>query len=294
KLENEKIHFPEKRKIDSLEECEFSNGDSVFSKKSFESNKSMDSSSKMQNFGIFIGAHVSAAKGIYNAAVNSASIGYFHDCFCEMLIENKSGNAFAMFLKSQRKWVASELKVQDIDYFKKLSEEYGYDLKKYRMFIFILKNLCYVRHVLPHGSYLVNLANSDKEKRDKAYVNFIDDVKRCQKLGIGKFNFHPGSCGNSIRADGIKHLTDCINRAHKEVSDVVLVVENMQAGQGNTLGNSFEELATILDKVEDKSRIGFCLDTCHLFASGYDIRTKESYHNVMDKFENIIGFKYLA
>ncbi|KAG4305742.1 hypothetical protein PORY_000652 [Pneumocystis oryctolagi] len=263
KSESRGVRLSKKRSISTLEEGENFQENSSSTEKHCSPDKLMNSSLKIQHFGIFVGAHVSAAKGVHNAVLNNASIG---------------GNAFAMFLKSQRKWTAPELKQQDIDYFKRLCKEYGYDLKK---------------HVLPHGSYLVNLANSDKEKRDKAYMNFIDDVKRCEKLGIGKFNFHPGSCGTSTREDGIKHLTDCINRAHKEVNDVVLVIENM-AGQGNTLGNSFEELATILDKVEDKSRIGICLDTCHLFASGYDIRTKESYDNVMDEFQNKIGFKYLA
>ncbi|KAG5438059.1 hypothetical protein PCANB_000406 [Pneumocystis canis] len=220
-------------------------------------------SSKVQNLNIFIGAHVSAAKGVQNAVINSFNIG---------------GSAFAMFLKSQRKWSAPELKPKDIEEFQRLCKKNGYDSKK---------------HVLPHGSYLVNLANSDQEKRDRAYANFIDDVRRCQKLGIGKFNFHPGSCGNSTREEGIKNLTNCLNKAHKDVSDVMLVIENM-AGQGNTLGTDFEELASIVDKVHDKSRIGICLDTCHLFASGYDIRTKETYENVMNQFENIVGLKYLA
>ncbi|QSL65075.1 hypothetical protein MERGE_002380 [Pneumocystis wakefieldiae] len=166
------------------------------------------------------------------------------------------------------------LKPYNIQEFRKLCSSHGFDPKK---------------HILPHGSYLVNLASADKEKRDKSYENLVDDLKR-----FIFFNYSsPGSCGTSSRTNGINNLANYINKAHKDVSDVMLVIENM-AGQGNTLGTNFEELSAILSKVEDKSRIGICLDTCHLFASGYDIRNKDSYDNVMSQFESKIGFQYLV
>ncbi|EMR11211.1 hypothetical protein PNEG_00801 [Pneumocystis murina B123] len=254
--------LPEKRSFNVLEDQEVDNKDTEI-KEGVSSNKSMVTFSKIQNFELFIGAHVSAAKGIENSILNSINI---------------NGNAFALFLKSQRKWMSPCLKPYNIQEFRKLCNNHGFNPKK---------------HILPHGSYLVNLASADKEKRDKSYENLIDDLKRCQQLGIGKINFHPGSCGTSSRTNGINNLVYCINKAHKDVSDVMLVIENM-AGQGNTLGTNFEELSTILSKVEDKSRIGICLDTCHLFASGYDIRNKDSYNNVMNQFENKIGFQYLV
>ncbi|KTW28788.1 hypothetical protein T552_01418 [Pneumocystis carinii B80] len=253
--------LPEKRSFNVLEDQDVDKDTEI--KEGISSNKSMVTFSKVQNLQLFIGAHVSAAKGVENSILNSIDI---------------NGNAFALFLKSQRKWISPCLKPYNIQEFRKLCSNHGFDPKK---------------HILPHGSYLVNLASADKEKRDRSYENLIDDVKRCQQLGIGKINFHPGSCGTSSRISGINNLADCINKAHKDVSDVMLVIENM-AGQGNTLGTSFEELSTILSKVEDKSRIGICLDTCHLFASGYDIRNKDSYNNVMNQFENKIGFQYLV
>ncbi|KAG9024848.1 hypothetical protein FS842_005387 [Serendipita sp. 407] len=193
-----------------------------------------------------VGAHISAAGGIEQAIPNAAKIG---------------AEAFALFLKSQRQWNSKPLSKESIENFKLRMDTFGYDLK----------------HVLPHGSYLVNLGNPDKEKREKSYECFLDDLQRCEQVGIGLYNFHPGSTvGGCTVEESIKNIADSLNRAHKATSSVVTVVENM-AGAGNIIGGTFEQLAKIIDGVEDKKRVGVCLDTCHLFAAGYDIRTKEAY-----------------
>ncbi|KAG8847652.1 hypothetical protein FRB91_011547 [Serendipita sp. 411] len=210
-----------------------------------------------------VGAHISAAGGIEQAIPNAAKIG---------------AEAFALFLKSQRQWNSKPLSKESIANFKSRMDTFGYDLK----------------HVLPHGSYLVNLGNPDKEKREKSYECFLDDLQRCEQVGIGLYNFHPGSTvGGCTVEESIKNIADSLNRAHKATSSVVTVVENM-AGAGNIIGGTFEQLAKIIDGVEDKKRVGVCLDTCHLFAAGYDIRTKEAYEETMEKFESIVGFKYLC
>lgn len=140
---------------------------------------------------------------------------------------------------------------------------------------------------------MVNLGNPDKEKREKSYEAFLDDIRRCEQLSIGLYNFHPGSTiGQCSEEESIKYIAEGINRAHKETKGVVLVIENM-AGQGNVVGGKLEHIRDIIQLVEDKSRVGVCLDTCHSFAAGYDLRTKEGWIDFMAKFEELIGIKYL-
>ncbi|KAJ3513133.1 hypothetical protein NLJ89_g3121 [Agrocybe chaxingu] len=213
-----------------------------------------------------IGAHVSSAGGVENAVVNAAMIG---------------ANSFALFLKSQRKWTSPPLSESSISEFKRRMKEYGYT-----------SNL-----VLPHGSYLINLGNPDlfvwREKREKSFSCFLDDVKRCEALSLELYNFHPGSTvGAATLEESITHIADCINRAHKETKGVTIVLENM-AGAGNIIGGEFAHLGSIIEKVEDKSRVGVCMDTCHAFAAGYDIRTKEGWDKTIAEFEEKIGLQYL-
>jgi apurinic endonuclease APN1 len=147
--------------------------------------------------------------------------------------------------------------------------------------------------ILPHGSYLVNLGNPDKEKRKKSFHQFLSDLQICQHLGIDLFNFHPGSTvGRCERSESIKLIADSINEALSATKEVTCVIENM-AGQANTIGRNFEELRGIIELVHDQARVGVCLDTCHLFAAGYDIRTPDQFENVMNDFERIVGFKFL-
>jgi AP endonuclease-1 len=212
---------------------------------------------------MLVGAHVSMAGGVQNAITNSIMIG---------------GNALALFVKSQRKWVSPPLKAADIAAFQAACKTFGYDPRT---------------QILPHGSYLINLAQPDPEKAAKAYDCFLDDLKRCEALGIGLYNFHPGSTLGQPRKEALGRISAALNRAHKETSFVKTVVENM-VGAGNVIGAEFEDLRDIIDGVEDKTRMGVCLDTCHTFAAGYDIRTKETYEEVMKTFDDVIGRKYLC
>lgn len=210
----------------------------------------------------YLGAHVSAAGGLWNAFENCRKTG---------------GNAFAVFLKNQRKWESPPISPTDVEKFHEAVREHKFDPSK----------------IVPHGSYLVNLGNPDELKRQKSYSTFLDDLERCSSLGIPIYNLHPGSTvGACTVEESVKLIAECINRAHKAVEKVSVVLETM-AGQGNTIGNKFEDIAQIISLVEDKSRIGVCIDTCHIFAAGYDIRTQASYERTMQEFENVIGFRYL-
>ncbi|KAL3419079.1 apurinic endonuclease [Phlyctema vagabunda] len=209
-----------------------------------------------------IGAHVSGAGGVQNSINNSLHIG---------------GNSFALFLKSQRKWTSPPLAPEARDQFKAFCLEHKYDAAK---------------HVLPHGSYLVNLAQPDHEKAEQAYSCFLDDLQRCEALGIVLYNFHPGSTGPHPRAEAIARIAAQLNKAHKATKTVITVLENM-AGSGNVIGSTWEDLRDIIALVEDKSRVGVCIDTCHTFAAGYDLRTPETFKEVMDNFSSIVGMQYL-
>ncbi len=210
----------------------------------------------------YVGAHTSASGGVYNAISNAQEIG---------------AKAFALFTKNQRRWDAKPLDTKTIEIFRKMLDESG-----------ILP-----RHVLPHDSYLINLGHPEDEKREKSMDAFLDEVQRCELLGLDRLNFHPGSHLKQIDEDVcLDRIAEAMNKTLDKTSGVSLVLENT-AGQGSNLGWKFEHLAHIIDKVEDKSRVGVCIDTCHMFTAGYDIRTREAYDITMSQFENIVGFKYL-
>jgi deoxyribonuclease-4 len=210
----------------------------------------------------FIGAHVSAAGGIENAPVRASEIG---------------ANAFALFTKNQRQWNAKALTKTSIDAFKLNCRRLGFQMQ----------------HVLPHDSYLINLGSPDEDKLLKSRAAFIDEFERCQALGLSLLNFHPGSHLNQISEQAcIETIAESINLAHKSVPDVIAVIENT-AGQGSNLGCTFEQLAEIIRLVENKERIGVCLDTCHLFAAGYDLQTSEACDTTFAQFDQIVGMHYL-
>lgn len=210
----------------------------------------------------FVGAHVSASGGVDKSVNNSINI---------------AGMAFSMFLKPSRGWNAPPLKETTVDLFKKNCEANEID---------------YCKFCIPHGSYLINLGNPDEEKRSKMYIAFEDELKRCDALGIKLYNFHPGSTvGQCTKEESIEFISECINKAHQQTQSVITVLEN--CAESKCVGYRFKELAEIIDKVKDKSRVGVCLDTCHLFAAGYDVRTNESFNKVMIEFEDTIGLKYL-
>ena len=225
----------------------------------------------------FVGAHVSASGGVDNAPLNAMAIG---------------AKAFAFFTKNQRQWVAKPLEQKTIDAFKANLEKSGIQPK----------------HVLPHDSYLINLGHPEIEKLEKSREAFIDELRRCEQLGLEKLNFHPGSHLVKISkkdpdyADKLMeaelHCLDVIAEsmnlaiASTENSNVNLVIENT-AGQGSNLGYKFEHLAYIIDRIEDKSRVGVCIDTCHMFTAGYDIRTKDAYDKTWESFDRIVGREFL-
>lgn len=210
----------------------------------------------------FVGAHTSAAGGVFNAVKNAEAIG---------------AKAFALFTKNQKRWDAKPLDTATIDKFKKALHESG-----------ILP-----RHVLPHDSYLINLGHPEADKREKSMNAFLDEVQRCELLGLDRLNFHPGSHLKQISEDEcLDKIAEAMNSTLDKTSGVSLVLENT-AGQGSNLGWKFEHLAYIIDKIEDKSRVGVCIDTCHMFTAGYDIRTRAVYDKTWTEFENIVGFKYL-
>jgi len=223
----------------------------------------------------FVGAHVSASGGVYNAPINAQAIG---------------AKAFALFTKNQRQWVAKPLDAETIDKFKENLQASGISPK----------------HVLPHDSYLINLGHPEQEKLEKSRAAFIDELERCGQLGLDRLNFHPGSHLVKINKKDKENLevmqpienkcldtiAESINIALDKTSGVSAVIENT-AGQGSNLGWRFEQIAHIIDKVEDKSRVGVCVDTCHMFTAGYDIRTREAYDKTWNDFEKIVGFKYL-
>lgn len=209
-----------------------------------------------------IGAHVSAQGGVQNAPLNAMAIG---------------ANAFALFTKNQRQWHAKPLEPESIAAFRRNLKASGID----------------PRHVLPHDSYLINLAHPDDEGLQKSRQAFLDEAQRCWQLGLGLLNFHPGATLNRIDDEaGLQRVAESLNWMLERVPEVTAVIEST-AGQGSNLGHRFEHLARIIDGVEDKTRVGVCLDTCHLFTAGYDLRTAAACQVTFAEFERVVGFRYL-
>ncbi|MEH2920125.1 deoxyribonuclease IV [Samsonia erythrinae] len=210
----------------------------------------------------YIGAHVSAAGGVDQAVIRAHEI---------------KATAFALFTKNQRQWQAAPLSADLIARFKAACEQYGYTSAQ----------------ILPHDSYLINLGHPDDEALNKSRVAFIDEMARCQQLGLSLLNFHPGSHLKQIEeADCLARIAESINIALAATEGVTAVIENT-AGQGSNLGFRFEHLAAIIDGVEDKSRVGVCIDTCHAFAGGYDLRTEADCDATFAEFDRVVGFQYL-
>ncbi len=210
----------------------------------------------------YIGAHVSTSGGVENAPVNAHNIG---------------ATAFALFTKNQRQWVAKPLTQKSIDEFKANCDKYGYKPE----------------NILPHDSYLINLGNPDKAALEKSRAAFLDEMQRCEQLGLDRLNFHPGSHLKKVSEEScLDTIAESVNIALDKTSGVIAVLENT-AGQGTNLGYKFEHLAYIIDKVTDKSRVAVCIDTCHTYTAGYDIASEEGFERTFEEFERIIGFKYL-
>ncbi|WP_295900584.1 deoxyribonuclease IV [uncultured Vibrio sp.] len=218
---------------------------------------------KVKDYGNkLIGAHVSAAGGVDLAPMRAREIG---------------ANAFALFTKNQRQWKAKPLEAKTISAFKANCKMLGFD----------------TGHILPHDSYLINLGAPEEEKLLKSRAAFIDELERCQQLGLTLLNFHPGSHLKKISENEcLELISESINLAHQAVPEVIAVIENT-AGQGTNMGWRFEHLAKIIEKVDDKSRVGICLDTCHTFTAGYDLRTKKACDETFNEFDRIVGMHYL-
>ena len=210
----------------------------------------------------YIGAHVSAGGGVENAPLNAHKIG---------------ATAFALFTKSQRQWEAKPLTTESILAFKSACEKYGYQ----------------PHQILPHDSYLINLGHPENEALQKSRVAFLDEMQRCEQLGLDRLNFHPGSHLNLILEEQcLTTIAESINWALNQSSGVIAVIENT-AGQGSNLGFSFYQLKKIIDQVDDKSRVGVCIDTCHAYSAGYDLKTRAGFEKVFTEFEEVVGFEFL-
>lgn len=210
----------------------------------------------------YAGAHVSAEGGVQNAPLNAKAIG---------------AKAFALFTKNQKQWFSSPLSARAISEFRSNCEKFDY-----RPF-----------QILPHDSYLINLGHPEKEPLEKSRQAFLDEMNRCELLGLDRLNFHPGSHLNKITVEEcLKRIAESINITLDKTKGVTAVIENT-AGQGTNLGHTFEQIRFIIDHVEDKSRVGVCIDTCHAYTSGYDVKTRAGFTETFRKFTDIIGAGFL-
>ena len=210
----------------------------------------------------YVGAHVSISGGVENAPQNAERIG---------------AKSFAMFTRNQKQWMSKPLTSINITRFKEYCSRGGYNPE----------------YILPHDSYLINLGHPDKEGIQKSRNAFLDEMQRCEQLGLRYLNFHPGSHLKKIDPEQcLEKIAESINLTLDRTTGVTAVIENT-AGQGTNLGSRFEDLARIIANVRDKTRIGVCLDTCHTYSAGYDIKTAGAFENTLQEFDNIVGIDYL-
>lgn len=211
----------------------------------------------------FVGAHVSATGGVSNAPVNAHEIG---------------ARAFALFTRNPSRWASSAISAKEAEAFKANCARLGYTPD----------------HILPHDSYLINLGSPDAEGLEKSRKAFLDEMRRCEQLGLTLLNFHPGSHLGKIDTDAcLDRIAESINITLDSTAGVKAVIENT-AGQGSNLGFTFGQIRRIIDGVEDKNRVGVCIDTCHAFAAGYDLSTPEGYEKAWNEFGDVIGWEYFS
>ncbi len=211
-----------------------------------------------------IGAHVSIAGGVQNAVANAVELG---------------ATAIGMFTRNQRIWNQRPLSEEDAAAFRDSLCEHGFA----------------PHHVLPHDSYLINLGSSDPEVVAKSRAAFLDEMSRCQMLGLRYLNFHPGAPkqGAALSVERcIEQIAGYVNETLEQTEGVTAVVE-CTAGQGTNVGRTFAELAALIERIGDPERAGVCLDTCHLFAAGYDLRTRDGYERMLEEFDATVGLRHL-
>lgn len=210
----------------------------------------------------YVGAHVSVAGGVENAPLEAQVIG---------------AKSFALFTGSSNRWVSKAISPKQAELFAQRCLDAGFEPK----------------HILPHDNFLINLGSPDEEKLQKSRKSFLDEMRRCEQLGLKMLNFHPGSHVNECTPEEcLDRIAESLNMTLDKTSGVTAVIENT-AGQGSNLGFSFAQIAHIIDKVEDKSRVGVCIDTCHAYSAGYDLRSEEGYEQTWKEFDEIIGKEYL-
>lgn len=211
----------------------------------------------------YVGAHVSIGGGVAEAPLRAHEIG---------------AQAFALFTGWSSRWKSPMPKPEDVELFTDRCREFGYTADV----------------ILPHSNFLINLGSPDEVKLKQSRESFLSELKRCAALGLKMVNFHPGSHlnGFSDPVECLDRIAESINIALEQSEGVTAVLENT-AGMGSNMGNQFEHLRHIIDHVEDKSRIGVCIDTAHAYSAGYDLSTEDGYRVAWDDFDDIIGFHYL-
>jgi len=209
-----------------------------------------------------IGPHTSIAGGLQNALISAHELG---------------ANALGMFTKNQRQWKAKPLDPEEIALFVKTCESLDFSSSQ----------------ILVHDSYLINLANPDSVKRRQSLDAFIDELKRVEQLGLKLLNFHPGSHLNQVDArEGLRLVAESLDIALSETGNAIAVIENT-AGQGSNLGSNFEELAYLYEQCRTQERVGFCIDTCHAHAAGYNLGSIEEFEKAIARFDTLIGLDKL-
>ncbi len=209
---------------------------------------------------LLTGAHMSISGGVSRALDQAASVG---------------SNAVQVFTKNNRQWAGPPINVEDVARWKGTMPELGID------------------YAVSHASYLINLASQKDDLWEKSMAGHQDEIERAHAYGINHVVLHPGSHTGAGVEFGVQRIADALNLLHvrtPDCGDVITCLELM-AGQGATMGRSFQELRAIIERVEDKSRVGVCVDTCHAFAAGYDLRTADTYEQFMDQLELEIGLK---